>query len=452
MKTRILTTILALLAIATTAQAQNSEGKYKVTIERTPDDYDYSFVMPSLWPDAEGDYYAPGTTIRVNIPDPNAGSTTNLPGAYFQYLIVNGVNVDVMTDNSMIIGRKIYQFTMPEEDVNILVGYELRDIFKITKSCEPAEGGAISGTNYVKQFQTVTLTATPNKGYVFKEWRVSGSVKLLSETNNPEGSFRPSGSSLIGFSSVQAVFEDVALNLLDNDEGEEFDNQARISDNQNGEAIVRLRGRTFYKTGNWNTICLPFALADFSGTPLEDATVKELASSSYNASTQTLTLNFSTVSEIEAGKPYIVKWASGENIENPVFENVVIGSATASSAETDFIDFVGCYSIESLTAQDRTVLYMGGDSKLYYPGSDMKVNAFRGFFRLKDGLTAGDLPNSAKAIVLDFGDETTSLNEELRMKSEESVGEWYSIDGRKLSGEPTAKGVYIYKGKKVIIK
>ena len=215
---------------------------------------------------------------------------------------------------------------------------------------------------------------------------------------------------------------------------------------------VVIEGRTLYKTGIWNTICLPFALADFSGTPLEDATVKELASSSYNASTQTLTLNFSTVSEIEAGKPYIVKWASGENIENPVFENVVIGSATASSAETDFIDFVGCYSIESLTAQDRTVLYMGGDSKLYYPGSDMKVNAFRGFFRLKDGLTAGDLPNSAKAIVLDFGDETTSLNEELRMKSEESVGDWYSIDGRKLNGKPTAKGIYIIKGKKVVIK
>ena len=448
MKTRILTAMFALLAIAMTAQAQNSEGKYKVTIERTPDDYDYSFVMPSLRPDAEGDYYAPGTTIRVDIPDPMAQSMAAVSGAYFQYLIVNGVNVDVMTD--FFTQRKYYQFTMPEEDVNILVGYELRDIFKITKSCEPAEGGAISGTNYVKQFQTVTLTATPNKGYVFKEWRVSGSVKLLSETNNPEGSFRPSGSSLIGFSSVQAVFEDVALNLLDNDEGEEYGNQTRISDNQNGETIVRLRGRTFYKTGNWNTICLPFGLASLDGTPLEDATVKELASSSYNASTKTLTLNFSTVSEIEAGKPYIVKWASGENIENPVFENVVIGSATASSAETDYIDFVGCYSIESLAAQDRTVLYMGGDSKLYYPGSDMKVNAFRGFFRLKKGLTAGDLPNSAKAIVLDFGDETTSLNEELRMKSEESVGEWYSIDGRRLQGEPTAKGVYIHKGKKVI--
>ena len=129
----------------------------------------------------------------------------------------------------------------------------------------------------------------------------------------------------------------------------------------------------------------------------------------------------------------------------------MIGSSAASSAETDYVDFVGCYSPESLTAQDRTVLYMGGDSKLYYPGSDMKVNAFRGFFRLKNGLTAGDLPNEAKAIVLNFGDsETTSVSsiehETLKMEH------YYSIEGRRLQGKPTAKGVYIYKGKKVVIK
>ncbi|MBR5634323.1 MAG: hypothetical protein IKW78_03975, partial [Prevotella sp.] len=27
---------------------------------------------------------------------------------------------------------------------------------------------------------------------------------------------------------------------------------------------------------------------------------------------------------------------------------------------------------------------------------------------------------------------------------------WYSVDGKKLNGEPTKKGVYIYKGKKVV--
>jgi len=31
----------------------------------------------------------------------------------------------------------------------------------------------------------------------------------------------------------------------------------------------------------------------------------------------------------------------------------------------------------------------------------------------------------------------------------EKVDAWYSLDGRKLSGKPTKKGIYIYKGKKV---
>ena len=29
---------------------------------------------------------------------------------------------------------------------------------------------------------------------------------------------------------------------------------------------------------------------------------------------------------------------------------------------------------------------------------------------------------------------------------------WYSLDGRKLDGKPTVKGVYIYEGRKVVVK
>jgi hypothetical protein len=29
---------------------------------------------------------------------------------------------------------------------------------------------------------------------------------------------------------------------------------------------------------------------------------------------------------------------------------------------------------------------------------------------------------------------------------------WYTLDGRRLDGQPTAKGLYIHGGKKVIVK
>ena len=50
----------------------------------------------------------------------------------------------------------------------------------------------------------------------------------------------------------------------------------------------------------------------------------------------------------------------------------------------------------------------------------------------------------------DDDNETTSLNEELRIKNEESVDAWYDMQGRKVA-QP-AKGLYIVNGKKVVIK
>ena len=70
----------------------------------------------------------------------------------------------------------------------------------------------------------------------------------------------------------------------------------------------------------------------------------------------TLTLNFGDdLTSIEAGKPYIVKWSAGSNIEKPVFTNVTI-SETNATVETDYMDFIGTYS--------PVVIYEEGEEKL----------------------------------------------------------------------------------------
>ena len=53
------------------------------------------------------------------------------------------------------------------------------------------------------------------------------------------------------------------------------------------------------------------------------------------------------------------------------------------------------------------------------------------------------------SIVIDG--ETTSLAsmEDVRCKMEDV---WYTLDGRKLQGKPTKKGLYIHNGRKVVIK
>jgi hypothetical protein len=243
------------------------------------------------------------------------------------------------------------------------------------------------------------------------------------------------------------------------------DNSTTISEAHGYVADVTLSGRTLYKDGSWNTLCLPFNVGNFTGTPLEGATVKTLASTSFTGGT--LTMNFTEdVNSIEAGTPYIVMWTKpdgytvdgGYDISEPMFKNVFISDATAN-AKTDYVDFVGCYSPVSIYTAEKTKLYLGADNTLYYPtATDFQVNAFRGYFQLKQGLKAGDTSAGVRAFVLNFGDDSNATgivsagaNSSL-FTLHSSLSEWYSLDGRKLSGKPTQRGIYVHGGKKVVVK
>ena len=214
---------------------------------------------------------------------------------------------------------------------------------------------------------------------------------------------------------------------------------------------IVLQGRTLYKDGSWNTLCLPFTMtANQVAAQLNPTKLMTLSTSSFSGGT--LTLNFEDATTIEAGKPYIVKWtAGGANIENPIFTGVTVSNAT-TPVVTACVDFIGITSPVTLTGGDRTKLYLGAANTLYYPSADLTINSCRAYFELKGGISAGDLPNNIQAFVLNFGGEETDIItiENERVKSENES--WFSIDGRKLTYKPSAKGIYINNGKKVIIK
>ena len=71
------------------------------------------------------------------------------------------------------------------------------------------------------------------------------------------------------------------------------------------------------------------------------------------------------------------------------------------------------------------------------------------------------VPASASGYVFSFDDDgSTSIveirndNDEWSMNGQRSMvnGQWYTLDGRKLNGMPTHKGLYIYNGIKIVIK
>ena len=93
------------------------------------------------------------------------------------------------------------------------------------------------------------------------------------------------------------------------------DNSTVINNNNEVTTTVTLQGRTLYKDGDWNTLCLPFSMTaeQIALSPLAGATIKELATSS-NLNNGTLTLNFEDATTIEAGKPYLVRWDKADLI------------------------------------------------------------------------------------------------------------------------------------------
>ena len=223
---------------------------------------------------------------------------------------------------------------------------------------------------------------------------------------------------------------------------------ASVLSTYNGQYMktVIISGRTFYKDNCWNTLCLPFSISsDELPNILGSPRIMTLSSSSF--ADGTLTLTFTQVSEIEAGKPYLIKWPSGSgpNRVDPLFGGVTINNAV-NDTHTDKVDFKGNLSAFPLTGGDKTKLYLAADNKLYTPKTDKTLGAFRAYFSL-NGLTAGTPSAGARTIVLDFGDETTVINV---MQRQEDHKECYDMSGRRL--ELPAKGIYIMNGRKVVVK
>jgi hypothetical protein len=239
------------------------------------------------------------------------------------------------------------------------------------------------------------------------------------------------------------------------------DNSAGISAANGNTRNVVLSGRTLIKDGNWNTLCLPFDVT-ISNSPLRGDGVEAKVfdtTSNLNLSNGELTLNFTPApSTISAGTPFIIKWSKANpsnpdlpNLVNPVFAGVTISNAAEQEVKsTDTkVKFVGQYSPFNITAENiNSILYVASGNKIGYSKNQRTLKSCRAHFWVQPNGTA----QAARFINIDWGDgETTSISI-VNFDSENAASGIYTLDGRKLSTEPTQKGLYIMNGKKVIIK
>lgn len=325
---------------------------------------------------------------------------------------------------------------------------------------------------------------TANKQYLHFKVFTQGKVF----TCNPGPAFTFTFNGNVGLPSDPYIIDITPVSLAN-----DGDNTTTLTTWENKTCDIVLTGRTFFKDGNWNTLCLPFPLSEkqIATTDLTGSTIMELDATGtyaddkgdhktgFDAASGTLYLYFKSATSIEAGKPYIVKWGNTEGTEptedtelkNPVFPGVTVTSTPAGTVEAknsglNTVQFIGTYSPAPLTPNNKSNLFLGAGSTLYYPNdannADGKyyVNSCRAYFHV-------DLDGQAnvRAFVLNFGDEDTlgilTITADDRASSPNRTG-IYTLDGQKIgtasdvSDSENLKalqpGLYIVNGKKVVIK
>ena len=270
---------------------------------------------------------------------------------------------------------------------------------------------------------------------------------------------------------------------------DDADNNTLLSEADGKQINVTLTGRTLFKDGKWNALCLPFNLGSdyvgnflgnggklmeldtegkyaLDGLPVENGDYQ----TGFDSATGTLRLYFKEATDIKAGTPYIIKWPNGGNITNSEFLGVKIDNSdetlirqTVESADGS-VQFLGTFSPVELPIGDKSNLFFlagntGNENFLGYPtdgnnddtiNPKFLVNSCRAFLHV-------DLSDGAgiNAFELHFGDEQstqTSVGHTEITETTEKANAWYTLSGVRLSSKPTAKGLYIMNGRKVVIK
>ncbi|MBR7029730.1 MAG: leucine-rich repeat protein, partial [Prevotella sp.] len=246
-----------------------------------------------------------------------------------------------------------------------------------------------------------------------KEEMTASVTKLTSLTENyrfllpaptEEGEY---GSVLIKFASDGKTVEPVDIEMLYDDNGTY--NSGQLLALKDGRTHnLMLSGHTIHTDGKWDTLCLPFDIDDFSGTPLDGFAVKELDTETAHdghvtgIDGMTLYLNFKDATRIEAGKPYIVKKSGLGSIVNPVFYGVTVTTATreipnpyrysyedpefitaAVPTDVDFTDgkFCGNYDPVNISGEDRSILFLGAANNLHF-ANDETLRALRAYVQI----------------------------------------------------------------------
>ena len=239
------------------------------------------------------------------------------------------------------------------------------------------------------------------------------------------------------------------------------------------------------------TLMLPFSLGD--GQSLNGGTLYKFDGVNNGEGDWVATLSEFT-SPLKANTPYLIEPNGHMTDDKITFDlnggTVTLNTTTAgedSNEKDDLWDFIGTYSYIKWTSdtgdQDYSAEREAEIGKVYGFAAVEKAGIHVGdFVRVASGAKIrpmcaylkwkGSIPNNARALTRAATNDDTELPQRITVKLVSASGEttaigtldtttgevsfdseaWYTLDGVRLSGKPTKKGLYINNGKKIVIR
>ena len=218
------------------------------------------------------------------------------------------------------------------------------------------------------------------------------------------------------------------------------------------ETNANVRVKRTINADEWSTICLPFAMteAQVKASFGDDVELGDFSSWSSEEDDEgaivAINVGFTTVSEMEANHPYIIKVSEkvteftvdGVDIEPEEEPMIQVGKR---AAERGWMH--GTYVVTTVPEEN---LFLSGN-KFWYSTGNTTTKGLRGYFEFRDVLDAYyDATDAGARITMTFGDGTTTGVHET-MNYEFRTMNCYDLQGRRVV--TPGKGLYIYNGKKV---
>ena len=309
----------------------------------------------------------------------------------------------------------------------------------------------------IQQPKTIKLSETDEISFVgtfFKTTTGTG-VSIINNGAVTENTT----DNVIGVSAyiMKPAGTEVTINILSKEIAElsidmnATDNATTLNDKVGGTYNITLANRGNLYADGWCTICLPFTITkkDFEGKIGYDTKLREL--SAINGTS----FEFGKVDDktMKAGVPYLIMIDNTDtsitkDLGTVIFTNTKLETAEGTSVSPkDGYAFVGILQATDLKT-DGTELFLGGTGdKLLIPiPSDKTLSGGKAYFQVP----SKDIGTNAKVNI--DGVETSAieaLHNDILLNTDNKV---YNLNGQMVGTgiENMPKGIYIYKGKKII--